>query len=129
MFCSNCGVKLLQDASFCGQCGAVVIVEQSRLVSSGLQQVRCTERKEIDTLSLVLSIVGLAGTLMIAIAVPITLGCSIAGLVIARRRREANNVSVATAISIIGIVIATMVILLIGGAILLSLSSRPYIQY
>jgi FtsH-binding integral membrane protein len=72
------------------------------------------EKKQIDTLSLVLTIVGLVlpPIAPIALICPIIgLVCSIIGLVVANRRKETNNVTAAMVIGIIGIVIAGLMLL------------------
>ena len=128
MFCCNCGNQLVPNTLFCSKCGVAVNVEQMQPTTSSVpQQMGCIykEKREVDTLSLVLSIVSLAGPFVMPITAPITLGCAIAGLVVARRRRETKNVTAATVMSIIGIVISAM--MLIGIALLIGLSmAMPY---
>jgi hypothetical protein len=114
MFCPNCGVQLQKDASFCNQCGASVIFDQMHLAPQPVpSQMVCYEKKkEVDVLSLVLSILGLVSVLIFYVA-PIALGLAIAGLVIARRRSATKNVTAATVMGIVGIVISALELVLL----------------
>jgi|GEM_PF-5935440 len=115
MYCSSCGTQLPKNASFCSQCGVSVgDVDASQSALASAQQysdVVATHlyegKKQVDALSLALTIVGL----VLAPMVPIALICSIIGLVVANRRKETNNVTAAMVIGIIGIVITGLMLL------------------
>ncbi|MCL1885561.1 MAG: hypothetical protein FWF98_02175 [Dehalococcoidia bacterium] len=66
------------------------------------------DKKETDVSSLVLAIVGLAGSIILAPFAPIWLLCSIVGLVRARRRSAIRQTTAAFVVSIIGIVLSTL---------------------
>jgi len=90
-----------------------VVAERSQTVSP--QPVRCVYgKKETDTASLVLAIVGLAGSIVCPPAAPIWLVCAIVGLVLARRRREIMQTTVASSLSIAGIVVSALATCLVA---------------
>ena len=107
MFCTKCGTQLSQGASFCNQCGVSVVAERTQVVSQH-EVTFVYDKKETDVSSLVLAIVGLAGSIILAPFAPIWLLCSIVGLVRARRRSAIRQTTAAFVVSIIGIVLSTL---------------------
>ena len=117
MYCPNCGTRLSQDAKYCDNCRILLPTSSPQFVQqpepSYTQPMAYPqpapymppEEKRIHTASLVLSIIGLAFSLILPI---VTYPCSIVGLVFAINRKTKNKTTAAFVMCIVGLGLAVI---------------------